>query len=80
MSHTTTTDALRGGSARTTTSAPIYLTTEMLAERWEVSPGTLANWRARGTGPTYCKIGNSVRYALADVEQYETAGRTQAVA
>ncbi|QIX28790.1 helix-turn-helix domain-containing protein [Nocardioides sp. JQ2195] len=52
----------------------------MLAERWEVSPGTLANWRARGTGPTYCKIGNSVRYALADVEQYETAGRTQAVA
>lgn len=63
-----------------TTSAPTYLTTETLAERWEVSPGTLANWRTRGTGPTYCKIGNSVRYALTDVEQYEAAGRTQAVA
>ena len=51
-----------------------------LADRWGVSPGTLANWRVRGEGPTFIKIGGMVRYALADVIEHETAGRTEAVA
>lgn len=58
---------------------PIFLTTESLAERWHLSSGTLANMRVRGAGPAFCKISSSVRYALADIENYEAAGRTEAV-
>jgi hypothetical protein len=45
-----------------------------LAERWHVSPRTLEQWRWRGTGPRYLKIGGRVIYRLADVEAFE-AGR-----
>jgi hypothetical protein len=62
------------------TNRPAFLTTEALAERWGLSVGSLANMRVRGTGPTYFKIGASVRYSLGDIEQYEAAGRTEAVA
>lgn len=56
-----------------------HLRPEDLAERWGVSTGTLSNWRTRGEGPAYVKLGAAVRYALADIEQYEAAGRTEAV-
>jgi predicted site-specific integrase-resolvase len=59
---------------------PKYLRPDDLAERWGVSTGTLSNWRSRGIGPTFVKIGANVRYALTDVESYEAAGRTEAVA
>lgn len=62
------------------TNRPTFLTTEALAERWGLSVGTLCNMRVRGTGPTYVKIGHSVRYLLTDIEAHETAGRTEAVA
>jgi len=28
---------------------------------------TLRNYRSKGTGPAYCKIGRSVRYPLTDL-------------
>jgi uncharacterized protein YjcR len=60
---------------------PTFLRADDLANRWGVSPGTLANWRVRGVGPAFVKISNgAVRYALADVESYEAAGRTKAAA
>ncbi|WP_420846583.1 helix-turn-helix transcriptional regulator [Nocardioides jishulii] len=52
---------------------------EALAERWDMTPKTLANWRSAGTGPTFVKIGGMVRYRLADVEAYEAGSRVQAV-
>ncbi|MEO1686688.1 MAG: helix-turn-helix domain-containing protein [Pseudomonadota bacterium] len=44
-----------------------------LAERWDLSPRTLEQWRWRGVGPRYLKIGGRVLYPLAEVEAYETA-------
>lgn len=54
-----------------------YLSTHALARRWEISVGTLANWRVRAEGPPYIKVGAMVRYALADVEAFEAAGRVE---
>ena len=42
-----------------------------LAERWGFSPRTLENWRCRGEGPPFLKIGGKVIYSLEDVEAYE---------
>lgn len=57
-----------------------FLRPEALAERWGVSPKSLANDRCRGRGIPYVKIGAAVRYALADVLAYEEASRVEAVA
>lgn len=51
----------------------IMLRPEQFAERVGVSARTLANWRSAGIGPTYVKIGASVRYRLSDIEAYEVA-------
>lgn len=42
-----------------------------LAERWDVSPRTLQQWRWQGRGPRFMKIGGAVIYRLDDVEAYE---------
>ena len=61
-----------------TTSRTKYLRPDDLAERWALSPKSLANWRSAGVGPAYFKAGSMVRYALADVEAFELAGRVEA--
>lgn len=48
------------------------LTPEELAARWRITKGTLANWRAKGRGPTFTKLGNNILYNLSDVVEYET--------
>lgn len=35
-----------------------------------VAPGTLANWRHRGGGPRFVKVGSRVRYRACDVEEW----------
>jgi predicted DNA-binding transcriptional regulator AlpA len=35
-----------------------------------VSVGTVRRWRGLGTGPRYRKIGNLVRYSIADLEDW----------
>lgn len=47
------------------------LTEKELAARWGLHPGTLAHWRSKGIGPQFVKLGRSVRYRVADVEEYE---------
>jgi hypothetical protein len=37
----------------------------------KIAPRTLANWRSRGLGPKFAKIGGRVLYRLADVEAWE---------
>lgn len=50
---------------------PALLTPKELAARWKLSPGTLANWRVKGIGPKYMKLGWGVVYPLAEVISYE---------
>ena len=47
------------------------MTQAQLAERWQLSPRTLEQWRWRGVGPRYLKIGGRVIYPLEFVEVYE---------
>ena len=53
---------------------PELLTDVQLAERWQLSRGTLANQRSQGRGPAYLKIAGRVRYRQSDIETYEQAG------
>lgn len=48
-----------------------YLNTQEVAERLRLSEGTLANWRTRGEGPQYVKLGRKVLYAVAEIDDYE---------
>lgn len=51
-----------------------FLTPDELAKRWKgkVSVGTLRNWRTKGIGPTYTKVGHKgVLYPLTSVEAFE---------
>lgn len=46
------------------------LTAAELADELSVSRGTLANWRSRGGGPRFTKVGANVRYSRADVDKW----------
>lgn len=46
------------------------VTPDDAARRLGVRPSTLANWRWRGEGPSYVKIGGRVRYRLRDLARY----------
>lgn len=48
-----------------------HLTTAQLADRWHIAAGTLHNMRSAKRGPSYIKIGSSVRYRISDIERYE---------
>jgi predicted DNA-binding transcriptional regulator AlpA len=58
----------------TTTQTTELLTPEQVAEMLQVHPGTLENWRVRGEGPAFVKLGNRrrspVRYPRKDVEDW----------
>jgi predicted DNA-binding transcriptional regulator AlpA len=41
-----------------------------------VAVPTLADWRTKGIGPTYIKVGRCVRYRLSDLDKWLTS-RTQ---
>jgi len=47
-----------------------WLTPEDLARMWQVSPGTIANWRTSKKGPEFIRIGGLVRYSPAAVEAW----------
>lgn len=49
------------------------LTPQELCARWKnkISVGTLRNWRAKSKGPRPTKIGGSIFYMLAEVENWE---------
>lgn len=49
-----------------------HLTTVELAARWGVAKGTIENWRIRGCGPQFVKIGKKVFYPLHVVIAWET--------
>lgn len=57
--------------------------TRLLSEReasaylGPVSVRTLQDWRVRGTGPAYTKLGRRVAYAVADLDAFKVAGRIE---
>jgi excisionase family DNA binding protein len=50
------------------------LTPEEVADLLKVHPGTLENWRVKGEGPPFVKLGSkrrsAVRYRRKDVEDW----------
>ena len=46
------------------------LTTPEAAAYLNVKPATLEQWRWNGRGPSYCKIGRSCRYRIADLDEF----------
>lgn len=48
-----------------------FLTSHVLAHRWNIQPATLRQWRWIGKGPVYLKIGSRVLYRLEDIEKFE---------
>lgn len=51
------------------------LTTSEAAALLNTSPRTLEDWRLRGGGPVYCKVGRRlVRYPLSDLRAFLSAG------
>ncbi len=57
------------------------LTPAELANEYRISPRTLANWRAKGTGPKVFRFGlRAVRYKRADVEAFIAASDAAGVA
>jgi predicted DNA-binding transcriptional regulator AlpA len=50
--------------------APTVLDTRAAADFLGISPRTLEGLRVRGGGPRFVKIGGSVRYRIASLEEY----------
>jgi hypothetical protein len=48
-----------------------HLNEKQLAMRWGRSERTLQNWRWRGFGPVWLKLGGRVAYRLEDIERFE---------
>lgn len=53
----------------------VLLTPVELAQRWRMTVGALSNWRVKGKGPAFIKMGagrnTKVLYRLEDIEAYE---------
>lgn len=46
------------------------ITAIQAAELLSIHPNTLAKWRLSGAGPTFTKMGRSVRYRMSDIEKW----------
>ncbi len=46
------------------------MTTAQAAELLQVKPTTLEQWRWRGCGPRFVKVGRSCRYRRGDLDTY----------
>ena len=49
----------------------IFLTTEQLAVRWQMSTSTLAHWLVDGKGPKYIQMYKRILYPIEEVEIWE---------
>ena len=55
------------------TRRPTALTERQVAEQLGLSVATLRAWRHRGKGPRFLRLGRSVRYLPADVDEFVRA-------
>lgn len=54
-----------------------YLTPMEVEAMYGVPVGTLAQWRVKGIGPDYFKLGEAVRYSVADMDAFFEARRVK---
>ena len=52
------------------------LTTREAARRLRLATGTLHNWRIRGQGPEWVRLGKAVRYEPESLARFIAQGRT----
>lgn len=57
----------------------LYFGEKDVAVRLGMSVKTLQNWRVKGEGPKFQKIGRSVRYRLRDILAYEKRVREESM-
>ncbi|WP_280420061.1 helix-turn-helix domain-containing protein [Nocardia carnea] len=59
-----------------------WLSTKQAADRLGVHPVTMSNWRRRGEGPKFEKMGTGrgahIRYHIRDVDEWVKSGRKAA--
>lgn len=55
----------------------VWLTPDEAAEVLSVPPATLGQWRYRGMGPRYSKIGTIVRYSRRDLDDWLAAAAVE---
>lgn len=48
-----------------------------LADRWNIEPNTLSQWRWNRKGPTFVKEGHKISYHLENIENFEKQQRRQ---
>jgi len=53
------------------------LKTEEVARELEVSPATLRQWRHRGCGPAFLRLGRAIRYDARDVQAFAAQQRVE---
>ena len=72
---------VKSSSPRGPPTAPrMFLTEAQLAERWGVSSYTVYSQRRSGVGPRFIIVGkSSVRYSLAEVEEFEASESFQSM-
>lgn len=58
-------------------SANALLSTREAARRLGLAAGTLQNWRIRGQGPAFVRLGSAVRYSSEDLARFISQGRTE---
>lgn len=58
----------------TSSTCPL-LKTEAAARQLGIAKGTLQNWRARGQGPRFVRLGHAVRYCPADIQEFIAQNR-----
>ncbi|MFI4975061.1 MAG: helix-turn-helix transcriptional regulator [Caulobacterales bacterium] len=61
---------LESKTPRVGVNADRYVCTKEAARVMTVSHRTLEDWRVRGCGPVYRKLGRAVRYSLADLAAF----------
>ena len=65
-----TTDAAAEMSVEALQARVAIVSPEKAAALLGIEVGTLANWRYRGVGPRFLRLGGRVRYRLADLADY----------
>ena len=55
----------------------LLIDTSQLAQMFGISVGTAQNWRSKGRGPAYIKVGGNIRYHMEDLERWLTQQRVE---
>lgn len=55
----------------------LKLKTEEVARELDMSPATLRQWRSRGMGPAFLRLGRAIRYDRADVQAFTAQQRVE---